>query len=108
MIESPVMLLLRLFDKIHPNQSKLDSTFNQDFGLDSLDIVEITAALEDEFCAEIPDADSNHLLTPRHIVQHPCDECDVYEHVELTSVEKEYFERFLFFSCSFVNKPFLL
>ena len=49
MIESPVMPLLRLFDKIDPNQSKLDSKFNQDFGLDSLDIVEITAALEDEF-----------------------------------------------------------
>ena len=59
MIESPVMCLLRLFHKIHPNQSKLDSTFNRDFGLDSLDIVEITAALEDEFCAGIPDVDSN-------------------------------------------------
>ena len=49
MIESRVMLLLHLFDKINPNSLKLDSKFTQDLGLDSLDIVEITAALEDEF-----------------------------------------------------------
>ena len=40
---------MRLFDKIDPNQLKLDSKFDQDLGLDSLDIVEITTAPEDEF-----------------------------------------------------------
>src|SRR5690349_13346221 len=64
MIESRVMLLLRLFDKINPNELNLDSKFQQDLGLDSLDIVEITAACEDEFWTEIPDCDSDHFLTP--------------------------------------------
>ena len=92
MIESRVLLVLRLFDKIDPNKLTLDSKFNQDLGLDSLDIVEITAALEDEFWAEIPDVDSDHFLTPRHIIQYLCDKYDVYEHVEPISAGKEYLE----------------
>jgi acyl carrier protein len=90
MIESRVMLLLRLFDKISPNSLKLDSKFVQDLGLDSLDIVEITAALEDEFWTEIPDVDSEHFVTPRHIIQYLCDKYEVYEHIEPISAGKEY------------------
>ncbi|CAF1481792.1 unnamed protein product [Adineta ricciae] len=92
MIESRVMLVLRLFDKIDGNALQLDSKFVQDLGLDSLDIVEITAALEDEFWTEIPDVDSDHFLTPRHIIQYLCDKYDVYEHVEPISAGKEYME----------------
>ncbi len=92
MIESRVMLLLRLFDKIDPNSLKLDSKFVQDLGLDSLDIVEITAALEDEFLTEIPDCDSDHFTTPRHIIQYLCDKYDVYEHIQPISAGKEYLE----------------
>lgn len=92
MIESRVMLLLRLFDKIDSNKLKLDSRFVQDLGLDSLDIVEITAALEDEFWSEIPDCDSDHFATPRHIIQYLCDKYDVYEHIEPISAGKEYLE----------------
>ncbi|CAF3125776.1 unnamed protein product [Rotaria socialis] len=92
MIESRVMLLLRLFDKIDSNSLKLDSRFVQDLGLDSLDIVEITAALEDEFWTEIPDCDSDHFATPRHVIQYLCDKYDVYEHIEPISAGKEYLE----------------
>lgn len=92
MIESRVLLVLRLFDKIDPNQLQLDSKFVQDLGLDSLDIVEITAALEDEFWTEIPDVDSDHFLTPRHVVQYLCDKYDVYEHIEPISAGKDYLE----------------
>ncbi|CAF0979536.1 unnamed protein product [Adineta ricciae] len=92
MIESRVMLVLRLFDKIDGNALQLDSKFAQDLGLDSLDIVEITAALEDEFWTEIPDVDSDHFVTPRHIIQYLCDKYDVYEHVEPVSAGKEYME----------------
>ncbi|UJR17897.1 hypothetical protein I4U23_004796 [Adineta vaga] len=92
MIESRVMLVLRLFDKIDGNALQLDSKFVQDLGLDSLDIVEITAALEDEFWTEIPDVDSDHFVTPRHIIQYLCDKYDVYEHVEPVSAGKEYME----------------
>ncbi|CAF0845228.1 unnamed protein product [Rotaria sordida] len=90
MIESRVLLLLRLFDKIDPNSLKLDSRFVQDLGLDSLDIVEITAAVEDEFWTEIPEVDSDHFTTPRNIIQYLCDKYDVYEHIEPISAGKEY------------------
>lgn len=90
MIESRVMLLLRLFDKIKPDQLHLDSRFVQDLGLDSLDIVEITAACEEEFWTEIPDCDSDHFLTPRHIIQYLCDKFDVYEHIQPISAGEEY------------------
>jgi NADH dehydrogenase (ubiquinone) 1 alpha/beta subcomplex 1 len=92
MIESRVMLLLRLFDKINPNSVTLDSKFVQELGLDSLDIVEITAACEDEFWTEIPDCDSDHFQTPRHIIQYLCDKYDVYEHIKPVSAGKEYLE----------------
>jgi NADH dehydrogenase (ubiquinone) 1 alpha/beta subcomplex 1 len=92
MIESRVMLVLRLFDKIDGDSLKLDSKFVQDLGLDSLDIVEITAALEDDFWTEIPDVDSDHFVTPRHIIQYLCDKYDVYEHIEPISAGKEYLE----------------
>lgn len=92
MIESRVLLLLRLFDKIDPNRLNLDSKFVQDLGLDSLDIVEITAACEDEFWTEIPDCDSDRFLTPRHVIQYLCDKFDVYEHIQPISAGKEYLQ----------------
>lgn len=41
----------------------------QDLGLDSLDQVEITMALEDEFNIEIPDKDAEEIYTPRQAVE---------------------------------------
>ena len=41
---------------------------------------------------EIPDIDSDHFLTPRHIIQYLCDKYDVYEYVEPISAGKEYLE----------------
>ena len=90
MIESRVMLLLRLFDKIDPQTIQLDSKFTQDLSLDSLDLVEITAACEDEFWTEIPDQDSDKFLTPRHIIQYLCDKFDVYEHLQPINAGKQY------------------
>ncbi len=53
---------------------------------------EVTAALEDEFWTEIPDMNSDHFLTPPHIIQYLCDKYDVYEHIELILAGKEYLE----------------
>jgi NADH dehydrogenase (ubiquinone) 1 alpha/beta subcomplex 1, acyl-carrier protein len=47
----------------------LDSHFIQDLGLDSLDQVEITMALEDEFNIEISDKDAEEIYTPRQAVE---------------------------------------
>jgi len=39
------------------------STFQGDLGLDSLDTVEVVMALEEEFSIEIPDAESDKILS---------------------------------------------
>lgn len=41
---------------------KPDAHFIKDLGLDSLDVVELGLALEEEFAIEIPDADADTLL----------------------------------------------
>ncbi|KAH9578278.1 hypothetical protein MS3_00010860 [Schistosoma haematobium] len=43
------MLVLRLYDKIDPYKITLNSRFNEDFGIDSLDHVELVMAIEEEF-----------------------------------------------------------
>ena len=92
MIESRVLLLLRLFDKIDPQRMQLDSRFLEDLSLDSLDLVEITAACEEEFWTEIPSEDLERFLTPRHIIQYLCDKFDVYEHIRPNNAGKQYLQ----------------
>lgn len=68
-IEDRVMVLLKDFDKVEHAKLTLDSHFVSDLGLDSLDQVEITMALEDEFNVEIPDKDAEEIFTPRQAVE---------------------------------------
>jgi acyl carrier protein len=42
---------------------KEDSKFIEDLGADSLDVVELVMALEEEFDIEIPDEDAESILT---------------------------------------------
>jgi NADH dehydrogenase (ubiquinone) 1 alpha/beta subcomplex 1 len=49
MIEQRVLLVLRLCDKIDSNKLNVNSHFNKDLGLDSLDHVDMIIAMEDEF-----------------------------------------------------------
>ncbi|RTG89578.1 NADH dehydrogenase (ubiquinone) 1 alpha/beta subcomplex 1 [Schistosoma bovis] len=77
MIEDRVMLVLRLYDKIDPYKITLNSRFNEDFGIDSLDHVELVMAIEEEF--EIPDMDSQRFFSPQDIIQYLCDRHDIYD-----------------------------
>jgi acyl carrier protein len=43
-----------------------------DLGMDSLDHVEITMAIEDEFDIEIPDADADRIKTVKDISDYVC------------------------------------
>lgn len=72
------MLVLSLYDKIDPEQLKMESNFFTDLGLDSLDYVEMIMMIEDEFLFEIPEGDSDRFKTPRDIFQYICDRNDVY------------------------------
>ncbi|KAM3184320.1 hypothetical protein ACTXT7_008601 [Hymenolepis weldensis] len=79
MIEDRVMLVLQLYDKIDPNKLTLHSDLINEFGLDSLDMVEINVAMELEFMFDIPSADAQRLRTPFDIVQYICDKHDIYD-----------------------------
>lgn len=46
-----------------PAEVKEESKFIEDLGADSLDVVELVMALEEEFDIEIPDEDAEKILT---------------------------------------------
>ncbi len=46
---------------VDPEKVKLESKFIEDLGADSLDIVELVMAMEEEFDLEIPDEDAEKL-----------------------------------------------
>ncbi len=48
---------------VDPDRVKLEASFIDDLGADSLDIVELVMAMEEEFGIEIPDEDAEKLKT---------------------------------------------
>ena len=48
----------------------LDANFIDDLGADSLDIVELIMALEEEFDIEIPDSDAEKVVTVGDVVEY--------------------------------------
>ena len=65
-------------DKLSINEDEItmDSSFLEDLNADSLDIVELIMALEDELDMEIPDEDAESFVTGGDVVKY------VKEHVE--------------------------
>ena len=47
-----------------------DASFIDDLGADSLDIVELIMALEEEFDMEIPDGDAEKIVTVSDVVEY--------------------------------------
>jgi len=47
-----------------------DASFIDDLGADSLDIVELVMALEEEFDIEIPDSDAEKVVTVEDVVDY--------------------------------------
>lgn len=54
---------------VAPGDVKMDSTFIDDLGADSLDIVELIMAFEEEFNTEIPDDVAEKIRTVRDAVE---------------------------------------
>lgn len=48
---------------VEESEIKMESSFVDDLGADSLDIVELVMALEEEFDLEIPDEDAEKIRT---------------------------------------------
>ena len=49
---------------------EMDASFIDDLGADSLDIVELVMALEEEFDIEIPDTDAEKVVTVGDVVEY--------------------------------------
>lgn len=47
-----------------------DTKFTEDLGLDSLDIVEVVMAIEDEFAIEIPDQEADKIVSIKDAVEY--------------------------------------
>ncbi len=54
---------------VAPEDVKMDSTFTDDLGADSLDIVELIMAFEEEFNTEIPDDVAEKIRTVKDAVE---------------------------------------
>ncbi|HEY5765869.1 MAG TPA: acyl carrier protein [Candidatus Deferrimicrobiaceae bacterium] len=52
------------------SEVKSESSFIDDLGADSLDIVELVMAMEDEFGIEIPDEDAEKIKTVKDVVDY--------------------------------------
>jgi len=62
-VESKVKKVLAETLGIDESEVKRDSKFVEDLGVESLDTVEIVAALEEEFDIDIPDEDAEKNVT---------------------------------------------
>ena len=61
-----------IVDRLGVDESKIteDSSFVGDLGLDSLDIVELIMAFEEEFDIEIPDKDAEKMKTVGDVIKY--------------------------------------
>jgi acyl carrier protein len=55
---------------VKPEQVTLDAKFIEDLGADSLDVVELVMALEEEFGQEIPDEEAEKLLSVGDVIKY--------------------------------------
>lgn len=69
-LEQRVQGLISKSLKIPEDNVKLESSFVDDLGADSLDIVELVMAMEDEFQIDIPDKDAESIKTVQDAVSY--------------------------------------
>ncbi|MBI2837285.1 MAG: acyl carrier protein [Acidobacteria bacterium] len=55
---------------VHEEEVTPESSFVEDLGADSLDVVELVMAFEDAFKIEIPDTDAEKIRTVAHAVEY--------------------------------------
>jgi acyl carrier protein len=55
---------------VNAEQVTADAKFIEDLGADSLDVVELVMAFEEEFGVEVPDEDAEKLITVSDVVKY--------------------------------------
>ncbi len=69
-LQTQVRTLIAKSLKIPEDNIKSESAFIEDLGADSLDIVELVMAMEDEFQIEIPDKDAETIKTVQDAINY--------------------------------------
>lgn len=69
-IESKIQEILSEQLGIREEEIKSDANFIEDLGADSLDIVELIMAMEEEFELEIPDEDAEKIMTVQNCIDY--------------------------------------
>ena len=69
-LQPKVMKIIEEQLGVDPERVKLESSFIDDLGADSLDIVELVMAMEEEFEIEIPDEDAEKLRTVSDVMKY--------------------------------------
>lgn len=69
-LEKQVISLIAKSLKISEDTVKAESSFVEDLGADSLDIVELVMAMEDEFQIDIPDKDAESIRTVQDAINY--------------------------------------
>lgn len=66
-----IINVVKNFDQVDANKvTGAAIKFTDDLGLDSLDVVEVVMAIEDEFAIEIPDAEADKISTIQEAVDY--------------------------------------
>jgi NADH dehydrogenase (ubiquinone) 1 alpha/beta subcomplex 1 len=65
-----IINVVKNFDQVDSNKVTEKVKFTDDLGLDSLDIVEVVMAIEDEFAIEIPDAEADKIVSIADAVEY--------------------------------------
>lgn len=71
-VQERVFNVLKAFDKVATSVPSFQSSasFTSDLGLDSLDVVEVVMAVEEEFGIEIPDDAADEFKTPQEVIDY--------------------------------------
>ncbi|KAI6184252.1 Acyl carrier protein [Aphelenchoides bicaudatus] len=81
-VEERVIKALKAWDRFPAEKAEsisLDSRFAEDLSLDSLDLVEVTMSLEDEFEFEFPVEDIDKFKSLRDVYKYICKKEDVFD-----------------------------
>lgn len=69
-VSERVLGVVKNFEKVDDAKVNEVAKFVEDLGLDSLDVVEVVMAMEEEFTIEIPDNEAEKLATPAQVIDY--------------------------------------
>lgn len=69
-VSERIIGVVKNFDQVDSSKVSESVKFTDDLGLDSLDVVEVVMAIEDEFAIEIPDAEADKIASIQDAVEY--------------------------------------